>query len=499
MQGHRRTIVISLGLAVLTVTAFAQVVQCDFVNYDDATYVNDNPQVTAGLNLESVCWAFTSIYASNWHPLTWLSLQLDASLYGVNPAGYHLTNLLLHLATVVLLFLFLSSATGAVWRSAVVAAFFAVHPLRVESVAWVAERKDVLSGFFWMLTLIAYLHYVRRPGIGRHLLLVFVFALGLLAKAMLVTLPFVLALLDYWPLARLPWGQARGGPLSTPEGNPRVPRVSLRLLIWEKVPLLLLAIATAAATVAAQSLGVANLEELPLHIRVANALIAYVTYILQVFWPANLCVLYPHPYAAVSWRLAVAAGLLVLVVSVFVLREMRRRPYLLVGWCWYLGTLVPVVGLIQVGLQAHADRYTYLPVIGVFVMLAWGIPDLPPLRRFGQVVLPLFAAVLLAACVGLTNLQVRYWKDTRTLWEHVLAVDPKNAFAHQELARYLTHKNQLDEAIAHLREAVECEPKSVTYRARLVYLLRQAKRNDEADKEEKQIGQLASDPTVAAP
>jgi protein O-mannosyl-transferase len=499
MYRHRRTIAISLGLAVLTVAAFAQVVRCDFVNYDDATYVSDNPDVTAGLNLEGVCWAFTTTHASNWHPLTWLSLQLDASLYGLNPAGYHVTNLLLHLASVVLLFLFLSSATGAVWRSAAVAAFFAVHPLRVESVAWVAERKDVLSGFFWMLTLIAYLHHARRPGVGRYLLVVLAFALGLLAKAMLVTLPFVLALLDYWPLARLPWGPTREGPLSALAGNLRAPRVSLRLLVWEKVPLLLLAIATAAATIAAQSTGVVNLEELPLHIRVANALIAYVTYLLQVFWLANLRVLYPHPYAAVSWWQSAAAAIVVLTVSVFALREGRRRPYLLVGWCWYLGTLVPVVGLIQVGLQAHADRYTYLPLVGIFVMLVWGIPDLLQRWRFGRVVLPLFAALLLAACVGLTALQVRYWKDTRTLWEHVLAVDPNNAFAHTELARYLIHKNQLDEAITQLRKAVACEPKSVSFRARLVYVLRQAKRNQEADEEERQIGQLASDPTVAAP
>jgi len=389
MRRYRIEIAVCLGLAALTLGAMGHAYANGFVNYDDNDYVVHNPEVKAGLSPAGAAWAFTTTHAANWHPLTWLSLQLDASLFGGGSAwGFHLSNVLLHAATVVLLFLALRRLTGAVWRSAAVAALFAVHPAHVESVAWVAERKDVLSGLFWMLTLLAYAWYAERPGWGRYLLVLAAFALGLMAKPMLVTLPCVLLLLDYWPLQRVPAACGLAQTLS---------RKRLALLL-EKLPLFALTGAACAMTVYAQQKGgaVNTLEQLPLGDRLLNTVAAYAGYLGEMVWPTGLAPFYPHPRERLLLAQAGRAGLVLALITGLVLWA-RRRRYLTVGWLWFLGTLVPVIGLVQVGGQAMADRYTYLPYIGLFIALVWGAADLAaPWPARVRSVVPL-AALLLGA------------------------------------------------------------------------------------------------------
>src|SRR5438093_6101777 len=376
----RRNLAIA-GLVVLgTLAVFAPALRHGFVNYDDPEYVTENPRVRAGLSWAGLGWAFAAPHAANWHPLTWLSHMLDAQLFGLAPAGHHASSVLLHAASAALLFGVLEGTTGAPWPSAFVAATFALHPLRVESVAWVSERKDVLAGLCWMLALAAYRRYVRRRGAAAYLLVVAAFVLGLLAKPMVVTLPFVLLLLDVWPLRR-PW--------------------NVRLL-WEKVPLFLLSAAVSALTVVAQrgAGAMASLESLPLGTRIAEAVVAYGAYLEKAFWPTRLAVFYPHRPLLVA---EVATSALVLVViSALALRERRRRPYLLVGWLWYLVVLLPVIGLVKVGEQAMADRFSYLPQIGVLIMVAWAAAD----AIGSRVVLTAGAFVALAVCVALTARQL---------------------------------------------------------------------------------------------
>jgi tetratricopeptide (TPR) repeat protein len=361
MRRYRTELAVCVALLALTAGAMGAGCWNGFANYDDNDYVTANRQVKAGLSAAGVRWAFTTRHAANWHPLTWLSLQLDATLYGGDSAwGYHLTNLLLHAANVLLLFLALRRLTGAVWRSAAVAALFAVHPAHVESVAWVAERKDVLSGLFWMLTLLAYAWYAERPGWRRYLPVLATFTLGLMAKPMVVTLPCVLLLLDYWPLGRL-------AGLRT---------AAKRLL--EKVPLFALTAAACVVTMAAQKGAMSSLERLPFHERLMNTLAAYTAYLGELFWPARLALLYPHPHDGLPPEVTTRAAVILATITGLVFLAWRRR-YLTVGWLWFLGTLVPVIGLVQVGAQSMADRYTYLPYIGLFIALVWGAADLAAL------------------------------------------------------------------------------------------------------------------------
>jgi tetratricopeptide (TPR) repeat protein len=433
-------LLLSLVLVAGTVGVFAPACRDGFV-FDDEPYITSNPHVLAGLNRQGIDWAISTTFHGHWHPLTWMSLQLDQELYGLNPWGCHLTNVLLHAASVLLLFLVLWRMTGAVWRSALVAALFGVHPLHVESVAWAAERKDVLSTFFWMLTLAAYLGYVTRPGAGRYLLMVLFFALGLLAKPMLVTLPFVLLLLDYWPLGRLGAG------------------VPLRRLVWEKLPLLALVVASSAVTYLAQTrAGAANsLDQLPF--RAAVAVSVYVAYLGQALWPTDLAPFYPYPRSGFPlWQVAGAALLLAL-VSVLTLKAARRRPYLLVGWLWYLGTLVPVIGLVQVlGGYLMADRYTYVPLIGPFIMLAWGLADLAADRRRPTVVAALAATGIVGACLAATWVQVGYWRDSVALWQHTLEATRDNHVAHYNLGVAVEKTGKLALAMRHFAEAVRIAP-----------------------------------------
>ena len=423
--------------------AFAHVCGNNFINYDDDVYVTENRHVQAGLTVPSIQWAFTNVDASNWHPLTWLSLQLDYQLFGLAPWGYHLTNLLLHVANGLLLFIVLRRMTGATWRSGLVAVLFTLHPLHVESVAWVAERKDVLSTLFWMLTLWAYVYYTERPKLARYLVVVAAFALGLLAKPMLVTLPCVLLLLDFWPLQRLRSGQATPG-----------------RLIWEKVPLFVLAAASCAVTWYAQQHAgaVAALDKLPLKLRLANAVLAYVGYIGKTFWPRDLAIFYPHPLTmGPAWRLVLAAVFL-LTVTGLALATSRRRPFVAVGWLWYLGTLVPVIGAVQVGQQAMADRYTYIPLIGLFLLVAWGLPSLLARWQLPASLLALPAVMVVAACTVCTAMQVAVWHDSIALWEHSCKVTPESATARNNLGLALLQEGKFEEAEQNFRRALRINP-----------------------------------------
>ena len=449
--------VIVLALSLLVSGVYWQVGGHAFVNLDDDVYVYENPIVLGGLTLEGAKWAFTTFHASNWHPLTWLSHMLDAELFGPSAGWHHRVNVLLHLLNTGLLFLVLWRMTGGMWPSAFVAALFGVHPLHVESVAWVAERKDVLSTLFWILTMGAYLRYAQRPGMGRYLLVAVLFALGLMCKPMLVTLPFVLLLLDWWPLGRM---SREGAPVSE-QWRLAMPMVFRRM--WEKIPLLGMSAISCAITYLAQAKGgaVSQFEHLPFGSRISNAFVSYVAYLGKAVWPSSLAVFYPHPatiHANVpAWEIA-GSVLLLCGLSIIVLREGHRRPYLAVGGLWYLGTLVPVIGVIQVGAQAMADRYTYVPLIGVFIAVAWGIPELLAGWRFRRFALEaLGGAVVLALSLAGWS-QVGYWRDSVTLLSRAVAVTDGNWVAMNNLGISYEKLGQYQQAIGCYREALRIKP-----------------------------------------
>ena len=481
-KGHELLICLLLVLIVLVV--FLQGVKNDFTNFDDNQYVTENQHVQAGLTWKNLVWAFTTTHAANWHPLTWLSHMLDCQLYGLNPAGHHLTSVLLHSASTVLLFLVLLWMTGARWHSAFVAALFAVHPLHVESVAWVAERKDVLSTFFWMLTLWAYLGYTKRPGVKPYLLILLPFALGLMAKPMLVTLPCVLLLLDYWPLRRLELGQSGTGqpPASQPSTIAKKPGPQAFRLLLEKTPLFLLAAVSSVVTFIAQKGGgsVKDLQAYPFEIRIANALVSYVKYMVKMIWPQNLAIFYPHPGQRLPMWQAGLACMLLVVVSIAVIRAMRRRPYLPVGWLWYVGTLVPVIGLVQVGAHAMADRYTYVPLIGLFFIISWGVPDMLGSWRYGKPALASAATSVLVALMVCASLQVKHWKNSLTLFEHALRVTENNYLAHLNFGAALVDQGKVEEAITHYHRSLQIAPNYAKSYNNLGLALEQQGKNDEA-------------------
>ncbi|NTV13182.1 MAG: tetratricopeptide repeat protein [Desulfobulbaceae bacterium] len=462
----RAELFVCLLLIAATLAVYWPMWNQDFINLDDDIYVSENRQLQEGLTLKGVVWAFTDTsQVLLWLPLTWLSLMLDYDLYGLSAGGYKITNLIFHLANSLLLLLLLKQLTGKLWRSAFVAAMFALHPLHVESVAWVTERKDVLSTLFWMLTMLAYLHYVERPGIRRYLLVLFTFALGLMAKPMLVTLPFALLLLDYWPLNRFHLLPAtRDGepdqPLSPVAIKANSPGLKLAL---EKLPLIFLALGASVVTFLAQlnkgsATAVSSLELIPIKIRLANGLVSYVSYIGKTLWPQNLGVLYPHPGGNLPmWQAAMAAALLV-AISWLILAAYRRRPYLLTGWLWYLGTLLPVIGLVQVGPQAMADRFTYVPGIGLFIILAWGSTDLLSGQRHGRRALALLASVTIVSAIVLSGSQVKLWKNGRTLYGHTLSVTSHNWLIQNNLGMTLLAEEKFAEAITPFTEALKILP-----------------------------------------
>jgi protein O-mannosyl-transferase len=437
-------LLVCLGLVAFTWAVFGQTLAHDFVNFDDHVYVYENPLVVRGLSTEGIIDAFTHTHARNWHPLTTISHMLDCQLYGLNAGGHHLTNVILHTISVLLLFLVLKQMTGAFWQSALVAGAFAIHPLHVESVAWIAERKDVLSAVFFMLTLAAYAHYARTPSSARYLLVALLFVFGLMSKPMLVTLPFVLLLLDYWPLGRM-------GDQKSKVGS-RLPR-----LITEKIPLFALSAFSCIATLFAQRQGPSAIDQLPFLWRLNNTFVSYVTYIWQMLWPARLAVFYPHPNDRLPLIKITAAIALLIGISLVAIYLRRTKPYLVTGWFWYLGTLVPVIGLVQVGEQAHADRYTYLPEIGLYIMIAWAVGDLlleltPGVRR---------ALVGVVATIAIVSLGVRafgqasYWKNSETLWNHTLAVTGENDVAHNNLGFLFLRRGELDKAISEFQAALD--------------------------------------------
>jgi tetratricopeptide (TPR) repeat protein len=455
----RRDFAIYVVLLLATLAVYSQVRTYDFVNLDDPDYVSANPHVRAGLNSEGLVWAFTTDRDGNWFPLTWLSHMASWQLFGPRAGLHHLVNVMLHALSTLLLFALLRRMTGCRWRSAFVAGLFALHPLHVESVAWVAERKDVLSGFFWFLTLWGYLRYIEQPKLGRYLLVLIPFCLGLMSKPMIITLPFVLLLLDVWPLRRiaLPGSKATGAPKQkarpTPDAKP------LRPVLLEKVPLFALSAGMSVVTYFVQQRGgaIPSLEWIPLGTRLGNALISYIAYIAQMFWPTRLAVFYPYPSELPVWKV-VGAGLVLVGGSVLALRTVRRLPYLAVGWFWYLGTLVPVIGLVQVGMQSRADRYTYIPLIGIFLLLAWGVADV--FQRWPKAK-PALAAVPAAACLAclmITSNQIQNWKSSASLFGHALKVTADNYMGHYGMGIVLEGEGRFDEAITAYREAVRLFP-----------------------------------------
>ena len=496
------TFLFGLALLVLTIWAFLPSVDNDFVTYDDPDYVTSQPMVQRGLNWETVVWAFTTTDASNWHPLTWLSHALDCQLFAANAAGHHLTSLLLHAVNTLLVFLVLRALTGASWRSFFVAALFGVHPLRVESVAWVAERKDVLSTFFWMLTLLAYAAYARRAegggqkpeGRGQraevrpptsdlgpltsaaYWLALLFFALGLLSKPMLVTLPFVLLLLDYWPLRRVSGAGFQG---SGPKFSHPATRITFLQLVVEKLPFLLLSAAACVVTFLAQRQGGAVDATIPFERRTANAVISVLRYLGKLFWPTDLAVFYPYPLQWPIWAVALAV-ITVLGITLLALKFRTRGPFLIIGWLWFLGTLVPVIGLVQVGQQSMADRYTYIPSLGILVALVWGGYELV-LRRMGLMrPMGVLAGGAIVVCALLTRQQTTLWKNTEVLARHALAVTGENFAAYNLLGSALLRRDRIDEAVEQFRNAVRLQAASADAHSNLAVALQRQGRRDEA-------------------
>ncbi|MBT3183176.1 MAG: tetratricopeptide repeat protein [Nitrospina sp.] len=452
-------IAICIFLVVATLAVYWQIQDHEFLYFDDNQYVTDNLNVKTGFTRESIVWAFTTSHAANWHPVTWLSHILDYQLYGLHPKGHLLTNLLIHIANALLLFTVLLRMTGALWQSGFVAALFALHPFNVESVAWAAERKNVLSTLFWLLTTWAYIRYTEKPTVKKYGWVALFLALGLMSKPMLVTLPFVLLLLDYWPLKR--WKADDQVGASPPRQSQN--QTSLSFLILEKVPLLALAVGSSITTFIVQRAGgaVQSADVFPLQERVINAFVSYLSYLQKTVWPSGLSVFYAHPGNALPvWKGLVSAALLV-VFTAWVIRVARRLPYLAVGWFWYLGTLIPVIGVVQVGAQAMADRYAYVPLIGIFIIAAWGLPDF--LATWNQrEKTPVLFAGLLAPLMVVTWMQVNHWKNGITLFQHTISVthDKYREFAraHNNLGIALKKKGRLIEAITQYKTAIKVNP-----------------------------------------
>jgi tetratricopeptide (TPR) repeat protein len=442
-------LLIYIALAMVTIIAFEQVRNNDFTNYDDSTYVTENRHIQEGLTVDSVLWAFTATEASNWHPLTWISHMVDWQLFGPNAAGHHITNLLIHILNVLLLFGVLKAMTRAVWPSAFVAVLFAIHPLHVESVAWVAERKDVLSGLFWMLTMAAYAYYVKSPRIGRYLLVFLSFALGLMAKPMLVTLPFVLLLLDYWPLDRFKIQK---------ENDKKV--FSAMLLISEKIPLFMLSIFSCVITFIVQQGGgvVANMEAVSVDYRVANTMISYASYITKMIVPTSLAVLYPLRPSGTLLLPSIICGIILVAITIYIICWSRQKCFMVTGWLWYLGTLVPVIGLVQVGVQAMADRYTYLPSIGIFIIFAWSISCITRRWRYQRPMLIISAMAVIIALTICTRMQVKRWHNSITLFQHAIAVTNANYISYYNLGVAFKNKGEFTEAMDCYRKIEKMKP-----------------------------------------
>ncbi len=474
--------VICILLAGIVWVAFGQTLHHEFVNYDDAPYVYANAKIINGLTPGNFAWAFTHVHAANWHPLTTISHMLDCQLYGLQAWGHHLSNILLHAAAVILLFLALWRLTENLWASAFAATLFAIHPLRVESVAWVAERKDVLSGVFFMLTLLAYSRYARsdRFSPGRYATVLALFALGLMCKPTLVTVPFVLLLLDYWPLGRVSGRPTRLFARESFRSSLGVSGWSVaRTLIAEKIPFFVLSAASCVATILAQKAALAPIREIPLQERLANAVVAYVEYLGQTIYPAHLAVLYPYPEGGPSVVEVTFSLLLLLIISVVFFLWRKNFPFALTGWLWFVGMLVPMIGIVQVGSQPIADRYTYLPQIGLYILATWGAMELINNWRHKREVLAVASLLIIGALVTRSYFQTLYWQNSEVLWRHTIDVNPNNYIAQNDLGGTLEEKGQFNEAIAHYREAVQLNPNVARVQNNLGYALLQGGRVEE--------------------
>ncbi len=442
---------ICIFLVAIVFVVYGQTLQFDFVNYDDDQYVCQNQTVSAGLTSRGIVWAFSHYQLNNWVPLTMLSHMVDCQFYHLNAGDHHLTNVLLHAASAVILFLVLRQMTRVLWRSALVAAIFAIHPLHVESVAWIAERKDVLSGFFFMLTLWAYVHYARHlRSLATYFLVVLFFALGLMSKSMLVTVPIVLLLLDYWPLNRF------SKPLSQAEMPGWTKNLSIpSRLVIEKIPLLALSLACGTLTVFAQGHAIRPSTEYPFPVRLENSVVSCATYVYQLFYPANLAVFYPFPKNGFSLFEVGVAVIVLAAISLGVFSWYRKYPYLLTGWLWFLIMLLPVIGIVQVGFQTRADRYTYLPEIGLSLMVVWLAAELIARLPHPQTILAAGTALILVAFIASARAQTAYWRDSESLWTHTLAVTQNNSIAHNNLGLFLGTRGDLDGAAGHFQKAVD--------------------------------------------
>ncbi len=436
----RSVYLIYLFLTIVPLTIYGQVRDHEFVNLDDFAYVVENQHVKGGLSIDGVMWAFASTHAANWHPLTWLSHMLDCELFGMRPGAHHQINVLLHIVNTLLLLWVLFRFTGDKWSSSLVAALFAIHPLNVESIAWIAQRKTIICTFFWMVAIGAYFRYVKRPCVYRYMWMLLFYLLGLMAKPMAVTLPVVLLLLDYWPLNRFQ-------------------STDVSSLIKEKVPFFFFSVVSGVITFFVQRSGgaVSSLEVLPFGVRLSNALISYVGYIGKMFWPKSLAILYPHPGMFVIWQVA-GALLLLGALSIFIFLIRRRYPYALMGWLWYVVTLVPVIGLVQVGVQAMADRYTYIPLIGLFIIVAWGVKEIAKNHRYLVKGASFFAVLLVAILTFITSNQIGFWRNSITLFGHTLDVTKNNYLAQNNMGLALMAQNKLDDAILHYSEAIRINP-----------------------------------------
>ncbi|MBI5215300.1 MAG: tetratricopeptide repeat protein [Ignavibacteriae bacterium] len=452
IENRQQRYTIIVLLIATTLVAFINIFESEFIKFDDTGYVLNNRQVQSGLTGETIKWAFQTNQQSNWHPLTWLSLAADYSMYGLSAKGFHTTNLLLHILNSVLLFLVFERMTKSLWQSAFVAFVFALHPLHVESVAWVSERKDVLSSLFWILTMGAYVLYAESENKKYFYFTILFFALGLLAKPMLVTLPFVLLLLDYWPLQRLRLGEA------LPVRGKKNMSKSFVDLAKEKIPFFLLSLISSIITVIVQDKGRSVVESMviPMNERLANAVVSYVQYLKLTLFPSGLAIFYPHPENSISILLILGSIIILVGVSVLVWKLKRNHPYLFTGWCWFLGTLVPVIGIVQVGMQAMADRYMYIPLIGVSVMIAFAGTSL--LKESNRKLLTIFFVLVVGAMMSATYMQTGKWKNSKTLFEHTLAVTSDNYLAHHILGTVALGSGKTSDAISHFREVIRIMP-----------------------------------------
>lgn len=460
--GHLFYIVlICVLLTIITLSVYWQVIGYNFIAFDDSTYVVNNDIVKQGISFDGVRRAFSEVYAGNWHPMTWISHMLDVQFFGINPGMHHLTNLIFHILNTILLFLVLDRMTGAMWRSALVAGLFAIHPLHVESVVWISERKDVLSTFFWILTMMGYHYYILKRTLWRYLIVVLFYVLGLLSKPMLMTLPFVLLLLDYWPLNRLgalQKGENKSGHSTGIMGSSNRCS-SLSVLIIEKIPLIVFAMISCCVTFYAQKSGGAmrTIAVIGMAPRIVNAINTYIAYLGKTLCPVNLAIFYPYP-DTFNPLWVILCALLLLFISAFVLFSVRRFPYLAVGWFWYLGTLIPVIGIVQVGDQAMADRYTYIPLVGIFLMIVWGLGDLFAKWHYKKVFLEVVTVIVFTLLIVFTWLQIGFWKNNETLFRHTLAVTENNYLAHGILGKVLISQGNVDGAIKEYKEAIRINP-----------------------------------------